>query len=758
LGTGDQTIVVTTGSSEPVRRELRRHPWIQVLDADGADIPAARNSAAALVDTDVVVFLDDDTVPGKRWLDTLLAAFADPTVAAAGPVSNWAPPAQTALDLPDAADKAAFRAFAYERAQTVASAVRDVDTLSGSFLAVRRAAFAAAGGFDEGYALGAFADEDLCRRLREAGGRLVVADGSVVFHTGRATVDAAGIDWHTALVDGAARFSRFHGEDVSPPLLSACLIVKDEERFLPDCLDSIRGVVDEIVIHDTGSTDGTVALARAAGAVVIEGGWNDDFAAARNVALAHCRGEWVLWIDADERLEGDGAALRAGLRDRDLPPGLIVRIDNLAEDGTINTRHKALRIFRRHRARWSGRLHEQVVTRVGPEKLPRTEFEGVSLRHLGYTSDLVKSRDKAERNIRLAEAGLTDGEGDRGVALLNLARSLVLDGRLEEAIDRCRQALTLSPHAALRSGLLRVGAEALMAMGRPEEALEWIAKLRATTTHPEIADFLEGSVLLLQGRGEEAHRLLAPLDQVWDDLGLAAPDAAVRLRSAAAALVAGKSEDAAEGLLAVVRERPHSPVWGHLAEACWRSGRPVTMVADTVPDSHLRSVLAQLVLAQPEAADALGEALWARFPGDPRLVAFGTRHGERVGTARALEWAARVRQVGLDDQCPLLRRAARPDVEPLERIRAAVVAHGAFGDGSAEEAVAVAAGSVAPTEFVMALYELGELGPALLPSFVAGAVTEPERCSAMAAALEAVGAPDEAAAVRQHGLVLAAQA
>jgi GT2 family glycosyltransferase len=759
LGPGDQTIVVTTGPSTSVRRELNRHPWIQVVDADGFDIPAARNRAAALIDRDVVVFLDDDTVPGKRWLDALLAAFTDPTVAAAGPVSNWAPPAQTVVDLPDAADKAAFRAFAYERFQTAGSATRPVDVLSGSFLAVRRADFAAAGGFDDGYALGAYADEDLCLRLRAAGGRLLVADGAVVFHTGRATIDAVGADWQAALVEGAARFERQHGEDVSPPLLTACLIVKDEERFLPDCLESIRDVVDEIVIHDTGSTDGTVALARAAGAVVVEGGWNDDFAAARNIALAHCRGEWILWIDADERLEGDRDALRAALRHGEATaPGLVVRIDNVAEDGRVTTRHKALRIFRRHRARWSGRLHEQVVARLGGSGLPRADFEGVSLRHLGYTGELVKGRDKAQRNIRLAEAGLSDGTGDRGVALLNLARSLVLDGRLDEAVARCREGLTVPATPALRSGLLRVGAEAMMAMGRPEEALEWIAKLRATTTRPEIADFLEGSVLLLQGKGEEAHRLLAPLDDVWDDLGLSAPDAAVRLRSAAAALIAGKSDDAADNLLAVVRERPHSPVWGHLAEAAWRSDRPVATVAETVPDSHLRSVLAQLVLAHPEAADALGEALWARFPGDPRLVAFGTRHGERMGTARALEWAARVRQVGLADQCPLLRRAARPDVAPIERIRAAVVAHGAFGDASAEEAVALAAGVVAPTDFVTALYELSELGPALLPSFVTGAVTEPERCSAMADALEAVGAPDEAAAVRRHGLVLAGQA
>ena len=84
-------------------------------------------------------------------------------------------------------------------------------------------------------------------------------------------------------------------------LLSACLIVKDEEKALPECLASLDRLVDEVVVYDTGSTDATVELARRAGARVIEGYWDDDFGRARNASLEQCRGEWILWIDADER-------------------------------------------------------------------------------------------------------------------------------------------------------------------------------------------------------------------------------------------------------------------------------------------------------------------------------------------------------------------------------------------------------------------------------------------------------------------------
>ena len=102
---------------------------------------------------------------------------------------------------------------------------------------------------------------------------------------------------------------------MSDLLLSAALIARDEEASIRDCLASLDGVVDEIVVYDTGSRDATVALARTAGARVIEGAWQDDFALARNRALDACRGRWVLSIDADEWLE-DRAAAAAAIRPR----------------------------------------------------------------------------------------------------------------------------------------------------------------------------------------------------------------------------------------------------------------------------------------------------------------------------------------------------------------------------------------------------------------------------------------------------------
>ena len=96
--------------------------------------------------------------------------------------------------------------------------------------------------------------------------------------------------------------------------LSLCVIAKDEAAMLPGLLSSVVGVVDEIVLVDTGSSDATAAIARSAGAKVVDHPWRDDFADARNRALAESTGDWVLVLDCDERLApGAGAVIRKAI-------------------------------------------------------------------------------------------------------------------------------------------------------------------------------------------------------------------------------------------------------------------------------------------------------------------------------------------------------------------------------------------------------------------------------------------------------------
>ncbi|MEN6468576.1 MAG: glycosyltransferase [Smithella sp.] len=84
--------------------------------------------------------------------------------------------------------------------------------------------------------------------------------------------------------------------------LSLCMIVKNEEKHLVRCLRSVRDVVDEIIIVDTGSTDKTVDIAKVFGAKVFDFPWTGDFSAARNESLKYATGDWILVLDADEAI------------------------------------------------------------------------------------------------------------------------------------------------------------------------------------------------------------------------------------------------------------------------------------------------------------------------------------------------------------------------------------------------------------------------------------------------------------------------
>ncbi|MFN4796229.1 MAG: glycosyltransferase family 2 protein, partial [Pseudanabaena sp.] len=100
-------------------------------------------------------------------------------------------------------------------------------------------------------------------------------------------------------------FARSH----SPIILSACLIVKNEEQRLPQCLESLLSLADEIIVVDTGSLDRTVAIAKKYQARVFHFAWCDDFSQARNYAIAQAKGKWILVIDADEVLEQSAIAI-----------------------------------------------------------------------------------------------------------------------------------------------------------------------------------------------------------------------------------------------------------------------------------------------------------------------------------------------------------------------------------------------------------------------------------------------------------------
>lgn len=198
--------------------------------------------------------------------------------------------------------------------------------------------------------------------------------------------------------------------------LSLCMIVKDEAVNLPGCLDSVRSVVDEMIVVDTGSTDETPSIARSYGAEVYSTPWNHDFAAARNAALQYVTGEWVLVLDADERLvDGVGEKLRQAIANETYLAVNLVR----QEVGATQSPYSLVsRLFRHHPdLRFSRPYHAMIDDSVLEilQREPHWKIEDLTetaILHEGYRAEAIASRNKAQAARLAMERFLTQHPGD----------------------------------------------------------------------------------------------------------------------------------------------------------------------------------------------------------------------------------------------------------------------------------------------------------------------------------------------------------
>jgi len=128
------------------------------------------------------------------------------------------------------------------------------------------------------------------------------------------------------------------------PTISLCMIAKNEESNLADCLNSAKGIADEIIIVDTGSTDRTKEIAKKFSAKIYDFKWMDDFSAARNESLKHAAKDWVLVLDADEALDEEGKkAIRELVNGKEADAFLFLQKNYTNETniaGFVNEEHK----------------------------------------------------------------------------------------------------------------------------------------------------------------------------------------------------------------------------------------------------------------------------------------------------------------------------------------------------------------------------------------------------------------------------------
>jgi GT2 family glycosyltransferase/Tfp pilus assembly protein PilF len=223
--------------------------------------------------------------------------------------------------------------------------------------------------------------------------------------------------------------------------LSVFLIARNEEKFIGQCLASVRGLADQIVVVDTGSTDRTVEIAREHGAEVYTFTWADDFSAARNAALGHVTGDWVLMLDADEELVPEGhAKIREHMQEASVIAWRLPLLDVGREADGVSY---VPRLFRNAPALfYVGRIHEQVFSSVEVRRAEwglENRVGEATLRHHGYTPEMMRDRKKHERNLRLLERAIEEIPGDPHL-LMSLGQTLARCGREAEALDRFDQA------------------------------------------------------------------------------------------------------------------------------------------------------------------------------------------------------------------------------------------------------------------------------------------------------------------------------
>lgn len=245
--------------------------------------------------------------------------------------------------------------------------------------------------------------------------------------------------------------------------IALVMIVKDGAATLARCLSSVQGHVDEMIVLDTGSTDDTVTIAQRFGAQVHHFEWNDDFSAARNVALDHSTADWNLILDADNWLESGHALLRALGTEPTL--GLVSIVNRFMQGGEVRESTEWVTRILPRGIRYAGRIHEQPVNEHG---LSRRRLD-IRLGHDGYMPRGLEA--KRGRNEALLRLSLSESPEDPYLCY-QLGKELAIYERHGEAVGYFLKAIEhASPELSYRHDLIVRTLYSLKQAGQLETAI-----------------------------------------------------------------------------------------------------------------------------------------------------------------------------------------------------------------------------------------------------------------------------------------------
>lgn len=219
--------------------------------------------------------------------------------------------------------------------------------------------------------------------------------------------------------------------------ISLCMIVKNEAEQLSRCLKSVKNLVKEIVIVDTGSTDNTVKIAKAYGAKVFHHPWTGNFSEARNAALKHATGDWILSLDADEELKREDIHLLKEAIRNDEADGILCVIHSTSKYTAALTKSYFARLFRNNRGiYYEGTVHERPII------TGKTIASNIRIIHHGYAIDKNKMMAKLNEYIQPLQKQIKE-EPDNPTTHFYLAKTYYLQGHNELALQEGREVLRI---------------------------------------------------------------------------------------------------------------------------------------------------------------------------------------------------------------------------------------------------------------------------------------------------------------------------
>ncbi len=434
------------------------------------------------------------------------------------------------------------------------------------------------------------------------------------------------------------------------------MIVKNGASTLARCLESVRSVVDEIVIGDTGSTDASIQIARRCGARVVDVPWEADFSKARNAVLRLGRCDWVLVLDADELLDAEAPteirpmlensdALGYDIRIWNYVPTLATRMLNrpahrnpgridAARSFPAYVEHVNVRLFRRHpEIFFEGRVHEGVADRMKSHGMKVAPANFV-IHHLGIAEDGAAERSrKMEYYQELGRKKLSESPNDV-LAYYELGL-----GELEHfhnpqaALDYFKRAVELKPD----SNVLRTYAGiCLVRLGKLQEGLE--ALVRAEHLGARDAVHLEamGDALYHLEKFGEAQRSYEAAKAAGSQSGVLEGKLGVcEVRLGAEASGLRRIQDAIESepefgelydmLMAAALFAGNKPLAAEVAERRLEVGTPAA-------NSFLLTAGIWAQLGEWERAARVVEAGCQRFPQDAKLCSAMSEVNQKLGT------------------------------------------------------------------------------------------------------------------------------